>query len=59
VNQSKTLYDVTGSMVLLFGSSAQGGKANVISWAVPTRGTVDTQEKQLMKIRKHLLLTTV
>src|SRR2546427_8508288 len=37
-NVSLTLYDTTGSGVLAFGSSAQGGKKNVITWTAPSSG---------------------
>ena len=48
-NVSLTLYDTTGSGILAFGSSAQGGKKNVISWTAPSSGTyyVEAAEKTI------------
>ena len=44
-----TLYDTTGSGALAFGSSAQGGKKNVITWTAPSSGTyyVDAAERTI------------
>ncbi|HEY5993944.1 MAG TPA: CARDB domain-containing protein [Gallionellaceae bacterium] len=42
-NVKVTLYDATGTTIQAFGSAAQGGKTNVISWTAPATGTYAVQ----------------